>query len=381
MSIPYSLITDPKALGEAVKQIKNTISVAMDIEADSMFHYREKVCLIQVAQNHHRWVIDPLALHDLSPLAPIFADHSIEKIFHGADYDIRSLYRDFGFKINNLFDTELACRFLGLPHTGLAHVLKERFQVQIDKKYQRKDWSKRPLPTEMIDYAMSDVAHLTELATILKKELEAAGRYEWVKEECQLLCQVRPTNREERPLFQRFNGAGRLDRRSLAVLEALLTVRDDIGRTKDRPVFKIIGNKALMQMAVTKPVTLEELNKSGLLSKRQFAMYAGAVVQAINTAMSLPVSKLPLYPQSRRRPRDNGHTKRMKALKEKREAMANFYNLSPGTLLSNTQIINIAHSRPSDKKQLKAVGGVRTWQAEAFGQELLDALNTPSTIK
>lgn len=375
MSIPYSLITDPQALSEVVDQIKSAPSAAMDIEADSMFHYREKVCLIQMSQNNHHWVIDPLAVNDLSPLAPVFADNSIEKIFHGADYDIRSLYRDFGFKITNLFDTELACRFLGLPHTGLAHVLKERFQVRIDKKYQRKDWSKRPLPAEMIDYAMSDVAHLTDLAKVLKKELKAAGRNLWVKEECRLLCGVRPVNREGRPLFLRFNGAGKLDRRSLAVLEALLVFRDDKARIKDRPVFKIMGNKTLLQLAMEKPTTLGQIKKGGMLSNKQVGMYADAILDAINNALSLPLQDLPLYPRPHRTPYDDGQAKRMKALKVKREAMAAFYDLSPGTLISNTQIANIAHSRPKDKKQLKAVEGIRAWQAEALGPELLDALN------
>ena len=149
--INYKMIGSRHELENFVKIIENQKVVGVDLEADSMYHFKEKVCLIQMAATNTNVVIDPLVIKDLSLLKPIFKRGDICKIFHGADYDVRSLYRDFRISIHNLFDTELACRFLGLKETGLEAVLKRRYNVRLDKKYQRKDWSKRPLPQEMED--------------------------------------------------------------------------------------------------------------------------------------------------------------------------------------------------------------------------------------
>jgi len=155
----YSIIDSVGRLARLVGKLEKETTIGVDLEADSMYHFQEKVCLIQMATDSINVVIDPLVIKDLSALKPIFKRRDIQKIFHGADYDVRSLYRDFEIDINNLFDTELACRFLGVPETGLEAVLKNKFAITLDKKYQRKDWSRRPLPREMVDYAAEDARY------------------------------------------------------------------------------------------------------------------------------------------------------------------------------------------------------------------------------
>ena len=158
--------------------------IGVDLEADSMHHYFEKVCLLQIATESASYVMDPLALRDLSALHPVFSNPRIRKVFHGADYDIRSLYRDFRLEVENLFDTQLACKFLGLRESGLEVLLRSRFQVELNKKYQRADWSQRPLSLEMVEYAAMDGRYLIPLARMLEKELEEKSRLSWVEEEC-----------------------------------------------------------------------------------------------------------------------------------------------------------------------------------------------------
>ena len=149
----YKIIDSGSQLADLADKLKNETAIGVDVEADSMYHFKEKVCLIQMATANINVVIDPLMVKDLSALKPVFKSKNIQKIFHGADYDVRSLYRDFNISINNLFDTELASRFMGFPETGLEAVLKKRFSISLDKRFQRKDWSRRPLPREMFDYA------------------------------------------------------------------------------------------------------------------------------------------------------------------------------------------------------------------------------------
>jgi ribonuclease D len=171
----YKIIDSGGQLADLVDKLKNETAIGVDVEADSMYHFKEKVCLIQMATAHINVVIDPLMVKDLSALKPVFKTKNIKKIFHGADYDVRSLYRDFKISINNLFDTELASRFMGLPETGLEAVLKKRFAIRLDKKFQRKDWSKRPLPREMMDYAAKDARYLLPLSQDLTAELKDKG--------------------------------------------------------------------------------------------------------------------------------------------------------------------------------------------------------------
>ena len=263
ISFAYQYIDSNKGLEAMARRLAEEPVLAVDLEADSMYHFKEKVCLIQMASTTESFVIDPLMITNFSPIKPLLARPDVQKVFHGADYDIRSLYRDFGMEVHNLLDTELASRFLGITETGLEAVIMNRFQVQLDKKYQKKDWSQRPLPPEMVEYAAHDVQYLVPLAQTLEQELARKKRLSWVAEECELLSRVRPANNDGAPLFMKFKGAGRLDPRSLALLESLLQFRKQLAEKKDRPVFKIIGNKTLKAIAIEKPKHAKAIGKNG----------------------------------------------------------------------------------------------------------------------
>lgn len=142
------MITTQAGLEELALRLGREPVIACDLEADSLHHYREKVCLLQFSTPDYSALVDPLAVTDLSPLAPVMADPKIRKIFHGADYDMRSLHRDFGIEVENLFDTMIACQFLGEKEVGLAAALKKRFGVELDKQFQKADWSQRLLSPE-----------------------------------------------------------------------------------------------------------------------------------------------------------------------------------------------------------------------------------------
>ncbi|MCG2759569.1 MAG: ribonuclease D [Desulfobacteraceae bacterium] len=180
MTTKYKPINTKTDLEKITRDLKKEKSIAVDVEADSMYHFKEKVCLIQLATKKEYFVIDPLQFQDLSSLNILFSNSDIKKIFHGADFDVRSLYRDFNIKIKNLFDTQIACMFLGIRETSLDAVLKKRFKISLNKKYRKKDWAKRPLPEDMIEYAVKDTIYLIKLAGILEKELKKIDRIPWV---------------------------------------------------------------------------------------------------------------------------------------------------------------------------------------------------------
>ena len=370
----YQMIDTAAGLEKAVGTLEKEKVIAVDLEADSMYHFKEKVCLIQLATKKISVVVDPLQIDDLSPLSPLFANPDIQKIFHGADYDVRSLYRDFKIKINNLFDTELACRFLGIKETGLKAVLKAFFEISIDKKYQKKDWSKRPLPKEMVEYASKDVIYLLPLAKILIDKLEEIDRGSWVLEECHNLSKVRSILSDEEPLFLKFKGAGRLKSRGLAVLEALLQYRKTVAEKKDRPLFKIIGNDSIIKIATARPATLRRLKGLKALSGRQISMYGNDLIQVVAGALKLTESELPVYPRKTVSPIPSEVLERIKVLKSWRDSKAVALNMDSGMVCNNALITAIALKNPEDKKSVGTIKEMKKWQKTAFGREIITVL-------
>ena len=375
MNTEFNIIETSSQLEKLVHYLGAQKSIAFDLEADSMYHFQEKICLIQAATRQMNVVIDPLRLKDLSSLGPVFANPSIKKIFHGADYDVRSLYRDFEIEIHNLFDTQVACKFLGIRSTGLESVLMDQFDIHLDKKYQRKDWSIRPLPAEMLAYAANDVCHLLPLAQKLEEELKMKGRHRWVQEECELLSLVRPANNNHEPLFMHFKGAGRLRPRNLAVLEALLQYRRKVAELKDRPLFKVFSNKSMLQLAVDKPTSLKGLTGVDVLSHKQLKMYGNDLVVVIQNALKIPIAKLPNYPHQRAPAMNPAVPLRIKALKKWRDKKAKALGIEPGILINKSVMSILATEKPTNKRTLMAIDELKTWQIEEFGQDILVVLN------
>jgi len=363
-------VKDRSNLSRIAAGLERETSIGVDLEADSMFHYREKVCLIQISTPLQDILVDPLSFDDLSPLSPVFADPNILKVFHGADYDIRSLYRDFNIEVNSLFDTQIAARFLGIRETGLARLLKERLGVFVEKKYQKRDWSERPLPAAMRAYAVQDTCHLLSLSRILKKELRVKGRLFCVEEECELQSKVRPTPPNGNPLFLRFKGASMLDHRGLAVLESILQLRDDTARRRDLPPFKILGNETIMEIAERRPVTERDLGRIKGLSARQVRMLGFSILKKIDESTKLPENELPAFPRTTEEQIGANVSNKVKALREWRVQRAKEMGIDPSLVCTNAQIHSLALAYPKSLKDLEGIDTIRAWQRRLFGSEI-----------
>jgi len=274
------------------------------------------------------------------------------------------------------FDTELACRFLGNEGTGLEAVLKKYLDISLNKKYQKKDWSQRPLPQEMIDYAAEDVIHLFSLAEICEKELEKKGRLAWVLEECDSLSKVRTILSNEEPLFLKFKGGGRLKSKSLAVLEALLQFRKSVAEKKDKPLFKIIGNSSIMKITTEKPVTLRRLKGIKALSGKQINMYGNDLIKVVAGALKIPENKLPVYPRKKAPVLSYEVFGRIKALKSWRASKARALEIDPGIICNNVLITSIAMQNPVNKRGVEGIKEMKNWQKKEFGQEIITLLRS-----
>jgi len=368
------LIENNEDLKKIALELQKEPEIGVDLEADSMFHYQEKVCLLQISTHALNILIDPLSIQDLSPLAPVFADPRIRKVFHGADYDIRSLYRDFGIEVHSLFDTQIAARFLGARETGLASLLKMRFNVSSDKKFQKKDWSQRPLPAAMLKYAVQDICHLLPLSDILEKELMEKSLLFCVEEECELLRGVRPNSSKTRPFFLNFKGAARLDPRSLAVLEKILCFRDQVARRKDRPHFKVLGNNQIMEIVRNKPMSKTDLTRVKGFSPRLIDHMGKSLIEKVREGLNLPDEALPLYPEKVRHRLKSKEAARVKALKSWREQKRGKWRADPSLVCTNAQILAVAIANPEKPEDMECIDNIRRWQIKLFGSEICNII-------
>jgi ribonuclease D len=292
---------------------------------------------------------------------------------HGADYDIRSLHRDFGIEVHNLFDTMLASRFLGLKEFGLAALLKSRFGIELNKKYQKADWSKRPLSPEMSAYAAADTSDLLPLYDQLNAELIEKGRLQWLEEECRLVCQARVTEKDG-PLFISCKGAGKIKGRSLAVLEELLQLRDLQARELDRPPFKVISVETLLEIAEKKPRTFSDLSGIKGMTPGQIHRFGDRILSSVTVALVLPEEDLPRFPRQRREEPTDGSKERLKQLKSWREQHSSVQGLEPGVVAPNWLLEAVADAHPTSTEELDSIAGMREWQKGLYGHELLQEL-------
>ncbi len=370
----YKFIESDEELKSVCDDLLKEKIISVDLEADSMHCFKEKICLIQMASARQAFLIDPFEIKKIAPFINLLENKGVIKVFHGADFDIRSLDRDYKARVNNLFDTEIAARFLGIKERGLAALLKKNFNVDVDKKFQKVDWARRPLNQDMIEYSVGDVAYLTQLHDIIYQKLVANGRFSWAKEEFEIQAAVRYEDNHVLPLFKKFKGAGKIDNRSLAVLENLLQMRLLIAQKKDQPLFKIISNASLLTMALNRPVTMDQMVKMRAISQKQAGMYGNLCLDAIERAMKLEHKALPSYPKKRRPKKDVRVQERIERLKKMREKISSSLGIEPGFLLNNALIGSIAFENPETARDLLKIEQVRQWQVEAMGEKILSTL-------
>ena len=174
------MVSTASRLAEVVDVLLQAPRVAVDLESNGFFRYHECVCLVQLSAGETAFLVDPLAIDDMGPLGVLLGDRSVEKVFHAADYDIRSLDRDWGFRVVGLFDTGIAAAFVGSSQLGLQSVVEQQIGLVLAKprKLQRSDWTRRPLEPEALRYAADDVLHLQQVREALSARLQELSRLE-----------------------------------------------------------------------------------------------------------------------------------------------------------------------------------------------------------
>ncbi len=346
--------------------------VALDIESNGFHRYPERICLVQLATGDDIFLIDPLAFENIAPLGKLMASSSVEKLFHAASHDIRSLDRDWQFQVTPLFDTSIAAAFVGHRSLGLAALLKECLGVDIpkSKRLQRADWTNRPISAELQEYAAADVRHLHRLASILRERLDELGRTEWVREECERLASVRYVPPDVDAAFLTVKGSRDLDGRGLAVLRSLHSFREREARNRDRPPFKIFSDAAMVTLAANRDCALSEVKGLG---RYAYGRRASGVRRAIREGLNAEPVRRPRNNREDRPRLGAGDRKiareRLRLLKQWRLDLATTIELDPGLLWPARSLERISVNPCHIEAELRD-SSVRRWQFQEFSTSL-----------
>jgi ribonuclease D len=355
-----------------IPRLKSESRLALDTESNSLYVYREQVCLIQISTVEQDYLIDPLRLEDMNPLRSLLEAVEIEKVLHGAEYDVLCLKRDFGFRIANLFDTRVALRTLGKEPTGLGDVIEQEFGVSTNKRWQRANWGRRPLAQELLDYARMDSHYLLLLRERLGKELRSQGRWQEAREECELIALSEPAeNHFHANQFWKIRNALQLTPAQAAILREIFLWREGHAQRENRPPFKVMGNSTLLAIAEEIPINLEELQRIPGLTPSQSQRYGHDLLAAVARGKKAP-------PPARPKPERHSEiiTIRYQRLKKWRKRMASKRKVDSDIILPRDLVWEIAQKAPDTNEELHRLMKPLEWRFRQYGEEILRVIHS-----
>ena len=372
----YRLIADDSALLHVSPKLESQSRIALDCEAAGFHRYTDKLCLVQLSTPEETFLFDPLAADPAKVLKPLLEDPEVQVVMHGADFDLRLLHRDLGIRIQGLFDTQAAATLLGATSIGLASLLDQHLGIKLSKEHQRADWAQRPLPDGFLEYAAGDTQHLLALGETLTLGLQEKGREDWAAEEFRFLERIHWEEDHSDPVT-RFKGARHLLPRQVTALRAALSWRDGIAKDWDRAPFRVVGDSVLAAAIWEQPKSVEELAALKGMSPRLAQKHGRELLEELKRIDGLPEDDLQPYPRGNRNgpgrftPEEDA---RAEAVRNLRSTRATELGLEKGVLLSNAQIGEVIRANPRSLASLKEVKGMRGWQADLLGPEILNVL-------
>ncbi len=369
---PYELISSSGEWGRCLEQLREAPRIAVDVESNSLFAYRESVCLVQFSIPGHDYILDPMAGFSIRALGGILANPKVEKVFHASEYDLILFKRIYDWDVVNLFDTMWAARVLGYKNMGLAGFLLEFYGVEQRKRFQKTNWARRPLSDEQLAYAQIDTHYLLRLRDDFAARLEEQGKMQEARELFAEATQVRLPERNFDPDgFWALRGARDLKPRELAVLRELFIMRDNEAKRRDQPPFKVLNNAALIAIAQTTPTSLKALGAVHGVGPRTRDRMGAQILSAIERGKKAPLPK----PPKRGRRRDQAVADRFMRLQQWRKEAAETRGVPSDVILSKDDLWAIAENNPGSLDALAAVSSLGPYRLSLHGEAILQQLH------
>lgn len=370
---PATYIDSDAALRAIIPYLSSEPFLALDTESNSLYAYRERVCLFQLTTRQRDFIVDPLDIKDMSPLGDVLANPRIEKILHAAEYDLFGIKRDFGFSVVNIFDTLIAARMIGHAQVGLNNLVQHYLGVQLDKRHQRDNWGKRPLPADSLLYAQMDTHFLPMLRNDLYDELVARGWLHEAQDAFHELIYLEPPTLEFDPDgYWHIGKSLGLNRQQLAILRELYLLREQLAEQRNVPPFKVLTNEAMGELARQAPHSKTALADVKGITPGFIRRYGDAVLNAIESGQQARLPRPPRQDQLASRK----VTERYAALREWRRQRASARGVDSDLIVSKNVLWTLAQTAPQTLSDLADIPGLGPWRLSTYGAELIALLQT-----
>jgi ribonuclease D len=362
----YLLIDQQNQLALLLKALDQVDEVSLDTEADNMFHYKTRVCLLQFLVGNEVFMVDVLAPLKLDGLWSRLKKKHL--LMHGSDFDIRLLHDFCEFRPKSMFDTMLAAQLVNRPRVGLASLLEDHFAVKLSKESQKANWSKRPLTKKMLDYAALDVWHLPALRDILMRDLKKLKRTEWLRQQCEAQIESGLTGfapRDENAW--RIGKSDRLRGAGLSVLFEIWHWREKTAERIDVPPFKTCNNERLLKIA---NAAEEGESLKTILATVHLGRRHDRLLPSLRKAVAAGLARDPASLPRRKRKRDPNNAplterevKLQDRIKADRDRVSKKLKLEPTLIANRNQLARIARNPDQIDEVLLA------WQADLIRNE------------
>jgi len=354
----YYYIDTKESLAMMCVDLSREDVIGIDLECENnLHHYGAYITLIQISSRTKQWIVDMVALDSLGPLRKILTDNSIQKIFHDVSFDLRILNSQFSCKPKNVFDTQMAALLVGKTEIGLGPLLLEYFDVKKQTKFQMADWTKRPISSAMLSYAIKDSKYLIQLRDVLLDELKKLNRLDWIKEELELIESARYNSKAY--TFKDFKGYVHLTDTQRSVLSVLFDLREKYAQEVDMPIHFIIPNKKLHELIVNPPKTVSQWHTiSGVhpLVKRNASIFFKAVKDAQEKKITIPLKEHKRYNEEQKA--------LLGSLGDLRDGVADKLGIARHLVMSKDQMHGIV--------RLKNLDSLRSWQKKVLMPKIAD---------
>lgn len=359
-------------LEDAVSEMARHRSIAVDAEMDSYFVYHTKLCLVQISAGETDFLLDSLALSDLTPLNRVFQDSAIRKVVHAGENDI-PYFRGRGVTFVTIFDTHLVARLLDLESKSLAGLVEMFFEVVLVKDQQRADWRLRPLPAEQIAYARDDTAYLNELADLLEERLVDGGMQIEAEQAFAALENFEVRKKDWDPDgWAKIKGAKELTGTQRSAMAELFGWREKLASKEDLAVFRVVGNGLLLALARKRFVHAADLR--AWAKSRWISEHAVELVELLSGAQERGSVPFPELGQKRFGGLSPSEEIVFSRLRDWRNSESQRREVPPERVMSNRQLKEILKRQPKDLQELSKVSGIEPWRSQEYGEAVLRLL-------
>lgn len=361
-------ITTTEGLAAFCERAADAPYVTVDTEFLRERTYYAKLCLVQLAipggAEEDAVLVDPLAeALSLEPLYALFRNTDVVKVFHAARQDLEIFQVEAGVIPAPLFDTQVAAMVAGFgEQVGYETLVRKIARANLDKTSRFTDWSRRPLTDAQKVYALADVTHLRVIYEHLAAELDKSGRREWVEEELSVLSDpetyiVRPEDAWKR-LKTRTNSG-----RFLAVVRELARFREGYAQSRNVPRNRVFKDDALLELASTKPKSLQDLSRSRLLLREaRKGEIADGILAAVTAGLEADPETFPEPDRSRDRLQVNPALADL--LRVLLKAKSEGTGVAPKLIASASDLDEIAAGE-------RDVAALKGWRKKVFGNDAL----------